>query len=221
VTEPQISGVDLARVALQAAKAAAKSRPAAAAGGRNSARRRSSRPVRGDGRDPLKLGAAVTALMAERAWEAPAAAGSVIDQWAEIAPELVGKVRPVHYDADSGRLDLLPISPAYATQLRLLGRQMVARINAKTAAETVRSIRVLPPGGGQASEAEAPREQESAPPVEPGPVRTRETASAGYREALAAFRAAKPDSLAKPEIRAAVERQEQALRSRRENVWLD
>jgi hypothetical protein len=93
---------------------------------------------------------------------------------------------------------LLP-SPAYATQLRFLGRQMITRINAKTGKETIRSIRVPPPGGDQTLQTETPRERESAPPVEPGPVRTRETASAGYREALAAFQATKPDSPAKPE----------------------
>jgi hypothetical protein len=93
------------------------------------------------------------------------AAGSLIDQWA-VAPELVGKVRPTHYDADSGQLDLLPIfSPAYATQLRLLGRQMITRINTKSGAETVRSIRVLPPGGSQTPQTETPREREPAPPV--------------------------------------------------------
>ncbi|WP_169317349.1 hypothetical protein [Actinacidiphila oryziradicis] len=48
MTEPQISGIDLARVALQAAKAAAKSRPADASGGRSSARRRRGPAVRGD-----------------------------------------------------------------------------------------------------------------------------------------------------------------------------
>ncbi|MCW2874327.1 MAG: hypothetical protein JWL99_5647, partial [Streptomyces oryziradicis] len=76
---------------------------------------------------------------------------------------------------------------------------MITRINAKTGKETIRSIRVLPPGGDQTLQTETPRERESAPPVEPGPVRTRETASAGYREALAAFQATKPDSPAKPE----------------------
>ncbi|WP_194236081.1 DUF721 domain-containing protein [Streptomyces acidicola] len=43
--------------------------------------------------------AAIGALVTERAWEAPTAAGGIIDQWADIAPELVGKVRPVHYES--------------------------------------------------------------------------------------------------------------------------
>jgi hypothetical protein len=54
--------------------------------------------------------------------------------------------------------------------------------------------------------------------VEAGPVHTREAASAGYRQALAAHQAAKGEH-ADPvtaAVRAAIERQDQALRQRRE-----
>ncbi|MER5215197.1 DciA family protein [Streptomyces sp. NPDC002838] len=84
--------------------------------------------------------------MTERVWEAPTAAGSVIDQWAAVAPELAGKVKPVRYEPATRQLDLLPVSPAHATHLRLLGRQLIARINAKTGQETVKEPCVLAPG---------------------------------------------------------------------------
>ncbi|WP_329321653.1 DciA family protein [Streptomyces sp. NBC_01262] len=217
--KPELSGIDLARVALQAAREAARIRPADAPGGRGSTRRRGRSIRRMDGREPMTFGAAITELMAERAWEAPIAGGSVIDQWPDIAPELVGRVVPVRFDEDSGQLDLRPVSPAYATQLRLLGRQMIARINTKTGREAVKSIRVLPPGpdqGAQAGGAPGSASPTSLEAAEAAPVRTRETASAGYREALATVQAAKPENLANPAIRAAIERQNQALLRKRE-----
>lgn len=86
----------------------------------------------------------------------------------------------MRFDEDSGQLDLRPVSPAYATQLRLLGRQMIARINTKTGREAVKSIRVLPPGpdqGAQAGGAPGSASPTSLEAAEAAPVRTRETAS--------------------------------------------
>lgn len=207
---PKLSGVDLARVALQAAKAAAKNRPVDAAGGGAATRRvRPSR--RTGGRDPITFAAAIDNLVTERAWQAPAAAGSVIDCWADIAPELVGKVQPVHYEPVTRQLDLLPVSPAYATQLRLLGRQLIARINTKTGQETVKELRVLAPGSGAAAPTDTGAEHEGAPAAQ-APVKTREMASAGYHQALAAHQTARPDLRADPAIAEAIESQPRALR---------
>jgi hypothetical protein len=217
-------GVDLARVALQAAKQAAKSRGTAPVH-RDTARRRKASMRRTDGREPLSLAAAVTTMMSERAWQAPVAGGSLVDRWADLAPELGGKVAPVRFRAETGVLELRPASPAYGTQLRLLGQQLVARINAKlsegqtgTAAPAlVRAIRVLPAAAPPVPETAAAAGS-PAPVAEPGPVRTRETASAGYRQALAAHHAAKGEH-ADPvtsAVRAAIERQDQALRQYRE-----
>ncbi|MFF8798149.1 hypothetical protein [Streptomyces globisporus] len=58
-------------------------------------------------------------MVAERGWATPAAAatiaGSVIDQWPAIAPELAGKVEAVQFDAATGTLHLRPATPAYRT----------------------------------------------------------------------------------------------------------
>ncbi|MFE3875456.1 DciA family protein [Kitasatospora sp. NPDC059146] len=214
MTETSTSGVDIARVALKAAREAARNRGADAPGGRSSTTRPTRRTmVRTGGRDPIGLGAALAGLVADRAWDAPTAGGGVLDQWAEIAPELVGKVVPVRFDARTGRLDLQPASPAYATQLRLLGRQLVARINGKMGRTVVRDLRVLAPraiaaGPGQRTEHHQAVEQPEAP------VRTRDDASAGYHRALAEIR--RTTIVVDPAIAAAIARQEQAILKRRE-----
>jgi len=88
-------------------------------------------------------------------------------------------VRAVAFDADTGRLDLLPDSPAYATQLRISTIRLVAVANQAAGRNSVRSIRILPPGTHTAAPA-ADVPQETAP-EQAGPVHTREDASGGYR----------------------------------------
>ncbi|MGW2255152.1 DciA family protein [Kitasatospora sp. NPDC001660] len=215
---------DIARAALQAARAAARHRPTADPLRRTPARQPRRAAVR-DGREPVGLAAVFTGLVAERAWELSATGGNLLDQWPAIAPELVDKVTATHFDPATGRLDLQPVSPAYGTQLRLLGSQLVARINAKLGTEAVRSIRVLAPRPlGPARTPAAPVPLPTvAPPPAPAPVRTRDSASAGYRQALAALQAARTPPRIDPGIAAAVERQDQALRERREpeNAFAD
>ncbi|MEU3564162.1 DciA family protein [Kitasatospora sp. NPDC006786] len=210
------SGVDLARVALKAAREAARTRGADAPGGRSSTTRPTRRTmVRTGGRDPIGLGDALAGLVAERAWDTPTAGGGVIDQWTEIAPELVGKVQPVHFDARTGRLDLQPTSPAYATQLRLLGRQLVARINGKVGQAVVRDLRVLAPRAIAATGSDQRTEHHQTVEQPEAPVRTRNDASAGYHRALAEIRR-RTTTVIDPAIVAAIARQEQAILNRRE-----
>lgn len=220
------SGVDLARVALQAAKAAAKNRPTGAPGERAATRR--GRFSRRGGRDPIAFAAAIDTLVIERAWEAPAAAGSVLDRWADIAAELVGKVTPVHYEPATRRLDLRPISPAYATQLRLLSQQLITRINTTTGQETIKELRVLTPGPAAAapSAAAAPTGTGTPgpaadSPAAPAEVRTREMACDGYHQALAAAHAARPARHVDPAIAAAIESQTRALRELSQRAFPD
>ncbi|MFD3754750.1 hypothetical protein ACFWVT_31885 [Streptomyces cyaneofuscatus] len=85
------TGADLARIALQTARAAAKSAPQP-----KRTRTTTTRTQRSGGRDPLPFADALSRMVTERGWATPAAAatmaGSVIDQWPTIAPELAGKV---------------------------------------------------------------------------------------------------------------------------------
>lgn len=85
----EVSGIDLARVALRAAMEAAR---ADGGGQKAKVRLRIVRTVRRDGREPMGLGAAIGALVTERAWELPAAGATLRDRWAAIAPELAGHV---------------------------------------------------------------------------------------------------------------------------------
>lgn len=58
----------------------------------------------------------------------------------------------MHFDPNTGTLHLRPASPAYAAQLRLFDRQLVARINEKTGGRpAVRALRILAPGRGRSS----------------------------------------------------------------------
>ncbi|EST37448.1 hypothetical protein N566_13000 [Streptomycetaceae bacterium MP113-05] len=140
------TGVDLARVALRAAKEQAKARGATAQQ-RGQARRRGVRSGAGrDGRDPMSLGRAVSALITERGWEAPAAVGGVMGRW----PQLVGSqvaqhCEPVRYDERERVLLVRCDSTAWATQLRLLAPSLVARLNEDLGQGTVRLIKVRGP----------------------------------------------------------------------------
>ncbi|CAK7288587.1 DciA family protein [Streptomyces misionensis] len=210
MTSTQPSGVDLARAALAAARAAAKTRPTQP----TKKAPRSRRETRRGGRDPMALGAAVAGLMTDRGWEPPEPGGSILDQWPTIAPELASKVTAVRFEHDTGTLHLRPISPAYATQLRLHQAQILTRIHEKTGARTVRQLRILAPGETQA--AREPEPQTVPLPEAEAPVRTRETAPAGYRQARALLREHRLGApMADPREEAARQRQIAAARANR------
>ncbi|MET7436151.1 DUF721 domain-containing protein [Streptomyces flaveolus] len=203
-TPAPASGADLARQAFAAARAAAKSRPAEPA-------RKVRRTVRHDrtgGRDPLGLGGVLQRLTAQQGWTDNLGGGTLIDQWPQICPtELATTIQPVAYDADQGLLTVRPSSPAYATRVRLTERQVVQHLNDRLGRPAVRRIRVLAPGNTTTPDAPA----EDVRP-EPGPVRTRETASPGYRHAFETFQAARANSgPGDPYIADAIERQNRAL----------
>ncbi|MGW4840084.1 DciA family protein [Streptomyces globisporus] len=144
MNETTASGADLARIALQTARAAAKSAPQP-----KRTRTATTRTQRSGGREPLPFADALARMVAERGWATPAAAaataGSVIDQWPAIAPELAGKVEAVRYDATTGTLHLRPATPAYRTQLTLHQKQITTKLNAVVGPDTVRSWRSCGP----------------------------------------------------------------------------
>ncbi|WP_328673785.1 hypothetical protein [Streptomyces sp. NBC_00328] len=134
------------------------------------------------------------------------------DRWPGIAvglsPKLLDHVQAVTFHPATGQLDLRPDSPVYATQLRLITPRIVAAANESAGTDVMRTVRVLPVGTSP-----APRVMEPAPAAIPeAPVKTRESASEGYRQALAAHQSAAYPSRVNPSIRAAVERQTKAMR---------
>ncbi|MFJ6069004.1 DciA family protein [Streptomyces tendae] len=206
----QPSGIDLARAALAAARADAKTRPTQP----QRKRRTTSSTVRRPG-DPMGLGAAITRMMTERAWQPPETGGSILDQWPTIAPELADKVAAVRFEHDTGTLHLRPASDAYGTQLRLRQPQILTRIQQTPTGSSVRALKILAAGAAAPAHTETAPEPEK--PQQPAPVRTRETASPGYRQALAAAldnRPAPPPI--NPYIEEARQRQIAALRANRQ-----
>ncbi|WP_301128627.1 hypothetical protein [Streptomyces cacaoi] len=78
---PELSGAALARVALQQARLAAKN----TSGEARAPRRRRATAKKRNGREPAGIAAVLQGLMADRAWDIPAAGGTVLDRWPDIA----------------------------------------------------------------------------------------------------------------------------------------
>jgi predicted nucleic acid-binding Zn ribbon protein len=205
MTEP--SGVDLARVALQQARATAKQRPA----------KPPKKPVhassKATGRDPVALGGAIHRMMAERAWDVSVQGGQILSQWASIAPQLAGNVAAEHFDEETGTLHLRPASPAYRTQLNLRQQQIVDVINAAMGGSPVKALKVLPVGAPQARpETAIPEQPAPASIMTPSGPRMPEERHPGFRAALAAHLASPgPQVYVDPRVPVAAERQ---IRSR-------
>lgn len=207
----QPSGIDLARAALAAARASAKTRPTQPQKKTRARRTSSRRPG-----DPMGLGAAITGMMTDRGWEPPEQNGSIIDQWPTIAPELADKVHAVRYEHDTGTLHLRPLSPTYATQLRLYQTQILAKVQQAPSGASVRALRILPVGAAPEPAAAAPAEPDPKPEPQ-GPVKTRETASVGYQQARALVLEHRPaPPPINPYVEEARQRQIAALRANRQ-----
>ncbi|GHB66058.1 UPF0232 protein [Streptomyces cirratus] len=142
---PPLSGVDLARQALAAAREQARARGNAAPGKKRQQQGLRS-GARADGRDPMPLMAALARLRTEHGWEMPMAVAGVMERWPEIVgPEIAAHCVPERYE--DRELVVRCDSSAWAAQLKLLAPQLVARLNAELGQDTVRMIKVHGPGG--------------------------------------------------------------------------
>jgi predicted nucleic acid-binding Zn ribbon protein len=94
--------------------------------------------------DPQRLGGAIDGLLDAQGWQQRAAMGSVFGRWAEIVgQDLAAHTRPDSF-ADS-ELVVIADSTAWATQVRLLAPNLVARLNAELGQGTVRRVKVRGP----------------------------------------------------------------------------
>ncbi|MFD4539038.1 hypothetical protein [Streptomyces bauhiniae] len=88
-------------------------------------------------------------MMTERGVVAPAAGGSVLADFDAIltaaVPELAGRVQATAFDADTGRQDVVPDTPAVATKLRWSAPQLLAAANERVPTANVRALHVLAP----------------------------------------------------------------------------
>ena len=137
----EVRGVDIARAALQSARAARRS----PAGPRAVVRRRRGwSGARPDDRDPQTLGSLASRLVADRGWAGRVAAGVVFARWAAlVGAEVAEHAQPV--SLKDGELTVAASSTAWATQLRLLQRQLLARITAGVGPGVVAALRVHGP----------------------------------------------------------------------------
>jgi predicted nucleic acid-binding Zn ribbon protein len=146
-------GADIAREALRAAREASAEKAAERAaqrsarkptGGRGR-RRRWSGPGPDD-RDPQPFGRLVARVSLDRGWSPRLTDAAVLGRW----PHLVGDEIADHCTPISvrdGELVLQAESTAWATQLRTLQRQLLARLAAAVGKDVVKRIRVVGPSG--------------------------------------------------------------------------
>ncbi|MFE6625205.1 DUF721 domain-containing protein [Streptomyces sp. NPDC008086] len=140
----------------------------------------------------------------------PGAAGQHLGDEAT-APELAGHARAVAFDADTGRLDVVPDAPAYGTKLRWSTPKLIAAANETVPGANVRTLHVLAPEPMKAAPVAAAADLAPQPTVPAAPVERR-TPPDGYRRAIEAHRRAARPSRVDPAIAEAVERQTAAMR---------
>ncbi|MFD4182404.1 DUF721 family protein [Rhodococcus sp. NPDC058514] len=148
----ELRGIDLARRALEEARAAAKASGKSVGQGRSSpkARLRPGTGRRGwsgagpDGRDPQPFGALTGAVAKSRGWSPRVAEGTVLGRWQQV----VGEDISAHAEPIALREGVLSISAestAWATQLRMLQSQILAKIAAAVGDGIVTSLRITGP----------------------------------------------------------------------------
>jgi predicted nucleic acid-binding Zn ribbon protein len=120
----ELKGPDLVRKALAEAKAASKARGTAPR--RTGSKAGRARAV-GDALEPMRFGQAIQRLVAERGWEDTTTRADVLANWEKVVgPEIADHCRPV--SLDDGELVLVAESTAWATQLRLLTKTLLKRV---------------------------------------------------------------------------------------------
>jgi predicted nucleic acid-binding Zn ribbon protein len=146
-------GSDIARAALEAARARHAERGGATPrrtirrgvpGDGTRRRRRGWSGAGADDRDPQMLGRVASRLSAQRGWAPNLAHGSVFGRWAElVGPEVAEHATPTALR--DGELTVQADSTAWATQLRLLQRQLLAGIAAGLGHGVVTKMRIHGP----------------------------------------------------------------------------
>ncbi|SDL52113.1 Predicted nucleic acid-binding protein, contains Zn-ribbon domain (includes truncated derivatives) [Nonomuraea maritima] len=133
-------GVAMAREKLAQAKADAAKRGQLP---RREPRRKKAGPSRNGG-DPQLFGRAIADLLSDRGWERPVAVGAVFGRWRDIVgPGLAAHTKPESFE--DGEVLVVADSTAWATQVRLLARTLVRRLNEELGDGTVTKVKVRGP----------------------------------------------------------------------------
>jgi predicted nucleic acid-binding Zn ribbon protein len=147
-----LRGIDLVRRTLEEARAAARAqgkdagrgRAVAPASRRVAGQRRSWSGPGPDGRDPQPLGSLARDLAKKRGWSAQVAEGTVLGNWATVVGQQIAD-HAVPTALKEGVLSVAAESTAWATQLRMIQAQLLAKIAAVVGNGVVTSLRITGP----------------------------------------------------------------------------
>src|ERR1700757_1599744 len=150
----ELTGIDLVRRTLEEARAAARAQGKDAGRGRVASRaprrvagqRRSWSGPGPDIRDPQPLGRVARELAKKRGWSAQVAEATVLGHW----PSVVGQQIAEHATPTTlkeGVLSVTAESTAWATQLRMIQAQLLAKIAVAVGNSVVTSLKITGPAG--------------------------------------------------------------------------
>lgn len=149
--EPELKGIDLARRALEDARAAAKASGKSVGQGRSSPLRTGGRSrgrtwsgPRADDRDPQAIGALASSIAKNRGWSEKVSEGTVFGRWAHVVGEDIAS----HAEPTTLRDGILGVSAestAWATQLRMMQSQILAKIADAVGHGVVKQLRITGP----------------------------------------------------------------------------
>lgn len=150
-----LAGMDLVRRALEEARAAARGQGKEVGQGRRQSsaprqvsgrgRRRWSGPGP-DSRDPQPLGGVARDLTKNRGWTPKVAEGTVFAHWPAVVGEQIAE-HAVPTTLRDGVLSVTAESTAWATQLRMVQAQLLAKIAAAVGDGVVTTLKITGPAG--------------------------------------------------------------------------
>jgi predicted nucleic acid-binding Zn ribbon protein len=146
-----LAGMDLVRRTLEEARGAARSQGKDVGRGRGASPRRvagtSRRRWSGpgpDSRDPQLLGSLTRDLARSRGWSTRVAEGAVFGRWTAVVGEQIA-AHAAPTSLHDGVLTVSAESTAWATQLRMVQAQLLAKIAAAVGDGVVKSLRIVGP----------------------------------------------------------------------------
>lgn len=146
-----LTGMDLVRRTLEEARGAARSQGKDVGRGRKApaprriaGRRRAWSGPGPDSRDPQTLGSATRDLAKTRGWSPRVAEGTVFGEWQRVVGEQIA-AHAAPTALREGALTVSAESTAWATQLRMVQAQLLAKISAAVGDGVVTSLRIVGP----------------------------------------------------------------------------
>lgn len=149
-----VPGMDLVRRALEEARAAARGQGKDVGHGRRSPKAQRATAPRGnrrrwsgpgpDSRDPQPLGRLSRDLAKTQGWSGRVAEGAVFAQWAAVAGEQIAE-HATPTSLRDGVLHVAAESTAWATQLRMVQAQLLAKIAAAVGDGVVTTLKITGP----------------------------------------------------------------------------